>query len=164
MPPRPKALTESDVMRLPPMIWGVIRWPKGLGAPVGDAASGFVVTCQEHTATQFRIGPAGPEPIPGTGVWKSAVTVPCAAAPDEGNLHVVRFSVPGVHLNAFPDGKYRVVAELTGNWSESRIDRMLGYRRIDPPAWYVSLTKANHLVSVDFVVVHEAWRASFAGP
>ena len=164
MPPKPKALSESDVLRLPPMLWGSIRWPKGLGAPVGDAASGFVVTSQEHTATQFRIGPAGPEPIPGTGVWKPPVTVPCWSAPDEGTMHVVRFSVPGVHLNTFPDGQYRVEAKLTGNWSESRLDRMLGYRRIDPLAWYVALTKDKHLVSVDFVVVHEPWRLSVLGP
>ena len=164
MPPSKRALTDSALHKLPPMIWGAIRWPKGLGAPVGDAATGFKVTCQEHTVTQFRIGPAGPEPIPGTGVWKTPVNVPCWSAPDEGNTHVVRFSVADVHLNAFPDGRYRVQAELTGNWAESRIDRMLGYRRIDPLSWYVSLTEAQHLVSVDFVVVHEAWRLSVAGP
>jgi len=164
MPPKSKALTESDVMRLPPMIWGSIRWPKGLGAPVGDAASGFKVTCEEHTPTQFRMGASGPEPIPGTGVWKPAVTVACWSAPDEGAMHVVRFSVPGVHLTMFPDGMYRVAAQLTGNWAESRIDRMLGYRRIDPLAWYVTLTKDRHLVSVDFVVVHEAWTISVLGP
>jgi len=164
MPPKSKVLTESDVMRLPPMIWGSIRWPKGLGAPVGDPASGFAVTCEEHTPTQFRIGPAGPEPIPGTGVWKKPVSVACSAAPDEGAMHVVRFSVPDVHLTMFPDGQYRVVAQLTGNWAESRIERMLGYRRIDPLAWYVTLTKEKHLVTIDFVVVHEAWRLSVLGP
>jgi hypothetical protein len=146
------------------MIWGSIRWSKGLGSPVGDPASGFAVTCQEHTATQFQVGPAGPEPVPGTGVWKAPVAVACWSAPDEGDRHVVRFSVADVHLNAFPDGKYRVVAQLTGNWAESPIDRMLGYRRIEPLAWYVTLTKEQHLVSVDFEVVHEAWRLSVTGP
>ena len=158
MPPRSKILTEREVLALPPMLFGHIRWQKGLGAPIGDPASGFRVQCQEHTVSQFRIGPAGPEVIPGTGVWKAAVTVPCTADPDQGDQHVVRFIVPDVHLNMFPDGKYRVTAELTGNWSLSPIQKYLGFRRIEPLAYQVSLTKENHIASVDFEVVLEPLR------
>ena len=156
--PKSRVLTQKEVLELPPMLFGHIRWQKGLGAPIGDPASGFRVLCQEHTATQFRVGAGGPEPVPGTGVWKTAVTVPCAAAPDQGDLHVVRFIVPDPHLNAFPDGKYRVSAELTGNWSLSPIQKFLGFRRIEPLAFQVSLTKDHHLVSVDFDVVLEPLR------
>jgi len=35
---------------------------------------------------------------------------------------------------------------------------MLGFRRIEPMAFYVSLTKDQHIVSVDFEVVQHAWR------
>ena len=65
---------------------------------------------------------------------------------------MVAFSVPDVHLTGFPDGKYRVSVELTGNWAESRLQMMLGYKRIEPMAHYVTLTKEQHLVSLDFEV------------
>jgi len=155
--PKSEKLTQAAVRKLPPMLWGRIRWHKSMGGPVGDAATGFRVQAEEHTATQFRIGPAGPEPIPGTGVWKTAVTVPCFTAPDEGDKHVVAFSVPDVHLNMFPDGKYRVRAELTGNWADSLVQVRIGYRRIDPLAMYVVLTAEHHLASVDFEVAYEPW-------
>jgi hypothetical protein len=152
-------LSETEVLRLPPMLFGSIRWPRGLGAPVGDPCSGFKIIVDEHTVSQFRIGASGPEVIPGTGKWINVTqSAPCWATPDDGEMHVVRFNVPDVHLNGFPDGKYRVAVELTGNWSENRLQVMLGYRRIDPLSWYVSLTKDRHLVSVDFEVVHEPWR------
>ena len=78
-------------------------------------------------------------------------------APDEGDKHVATFSVPDVHLTGFPDGRFRVSVELAGNWSESRLQMMLGYKRIEP-AYYVTLTKEQHLVSLDFEVVQEPWR------
>ena len=159
MPPKSRVLTDKEVLALPPMLFGHIRWAKSFGAPIGDPASGFRVLCQEHTASQFRIGPGGkPEVIPGTGIWKAAVTVPCVAAPDQGDQHVVRFIVPDVHLNMFPDGKYRVTAELTGNWTLSPIQKFLGFRRIEPLAFQVALTKQQHLASVDFEVVLEPLR------
>ena len=159
MPPKSKVLTQKEVLALPPMLFGHIRWQKGLGAPIGDPATGFRVLCQEHTASQFRIGPGQrPEVIPGTGIWKTAVTVPCVAAPDQGDQHVVRFTVPDVHLTMFPDGKYRVAAELTGNWSASPIQKLLGFRRIEPPGFHVVVTKEQRLVSVDFEVVLEPMR------
>lgn len=157
MPPK-GALSSDAVLRLPPMLFGRIRWSKGLGQPVGDPCSGFTIQAQEHTASQFRIGASGPEVIPGTGVWKAPVSVPCSTAPDEGDMHVVTFNVPNVHLNMFPDGKYRVSAQLTGNWAESRVQAMLGYRRIEPLSFYVALTKDSHLASVDFEVIQEPWR------
>ena len=58
---------------------------------------------------------------------------------------------------AFPDGKYRVRAELTGNWGESMVQIRVGYRRIEPLAWYVVLTPERHLESVSFDVVYEPW-------
>ena len=158
MPPRSKVLTDKEVLALPPMLFGRIRWQKGLGAPVGDPTTGFKVTCQEHTVSKFQFGPNGREVVPGTGIWKSPVTVPCTNAPDEGDMHVVRFDVPDVHLNGFPDGKYRVRAELTGNWSSTPIQKFLGFRRIEPLSFHVSLTDGHHLVSLDFEVVPEPLR------
>lgn len=156
--PISEVLSSEAVLRLPPMLFGRIRWSKGLGSPVGDPCSGFTILVQEHTASQFRKGASGPEVIPGTGIWKAAESVPCSAAPDEGDMHVVRFNVPDVHLNVFPDGKYRVTAQLTGNWAESRIQAMLGFRRIEPLAFYVALTKDSHFSSVDFEIIQEPWR------
>src|SRR6266567_1183351 len=154
-------LSVDEVMRLPPMLFGKIRWGKGLGVPVGNPCSGFRIFVEEHTVSQFRMGPDGPEVIPGTGVWKVAVdSAPCWSAPDEGDMHVVRFSVPDVHLNGFPDGQYRIKPELTGNWgheNRSPLQMMFGFRRIEPLAYYVVLTKDRHIVSVDFEVVHQAW-------
>ena len=156
--PFSNVLSEVEVFRLPPMIFGRIRWKKHLGAPVGDPATCFMVLSEEHTVSQFRMGASGPEVIPGTGEWKAAVNVQCSAAPDEGDMHVVAFSVPDVHLNGFPDGKYRLRAELTGKWAEPPIKMILGFKRIDPLAYYVSLTKDHHIVSLDFEVLHEPLR------
>jgi len=155
--PKADILTTADVLRLPPMIYGRIRWNKSMGSPVGDPATGFRVFSEEHTTTQFRMGRSGPEPIPGTGIWKAAVAVPCSTAPDEGDMHVVRFFVPDVHLNAFPDGKYRVRAELTGNWGDSLVQVRIGYRRIDPLSFHLALTKDHQIGSVDFEVIYEPW-------
>lgn len=156
--PRRDKLTQAAIMKAPPMLWGRIRWHKSIGSPVGDATTGFRVQAEEHTATQFRFGPGGPEPIPGTGVWRAAVTVPCTNAPDQGDMRVVSFHVRDVHLNTFPDGKYRVRADLTGNWSDPLQQVRMGYRRIEPLAFYVVLTVEQHLQSVDFEVVYEPWR------
>ncbi len=73
------------------------------------------------------------------------------------------FSVPDVHLNGFPDGQYRIKPELTGNWGESQIQMMFGFRRIEPLAYYVALTKDRHIVSADFEVVQHAWRFRMFG-
>jgi len=151
-------LSEHEVRRLPPMLFGRVRWKRSLGAPVGDPATGFKVLSEEHTVSEFRISASGPEVIPGTGIWKPAVTVPCFAAPDEGDLHVVAFQVPDVHINGFPDGKYRVRVELTGNWGEPPIQAILGFRRVDPNMYLVALRNDQHIVSLDFDIVQEPRR------
>jgi hypothetical protein len=157
--PKQRILTAMQVQRLPPMLYGRIRWDKSMGRPVGDIATGFRVQSQEHTVTQFRMGPGGrAEPIPGTGIWKDPVTLACWAAPDEGDRHVVMFRVPDVHLNGWPDGKYRLRAELTGNWGDTMLHVRIGYRRIDPLAVDVVLTKQAQIGSADFEVVWEPWR------
>jgi len=154
-----RVLTDDAVFHLPPMLFGRIRWQKSLGAPVGDPATGFKVLAEEHTATQFQEGADGIEPVPGTGVWRPAVVVPCNSAPDEGDRYVVAFNVPDVHLTPFPDGKYRVSAQLTGNWAaEPHPQWLIGYKRLEPLSYYVSLTKDQHIVSVDFEVVEEPLR------
>jgi hypothetical protein len=35
------------------MLFGQIRWDKSLGTPVGDAATGFRVLAEEHTANRL---------------------------------------------------------------------------------------------------------------
>lgn len=155
-------LTRDQILDLPPMLFGSIRWQKGLGAPVGDPCGAFRVLVEEHTVSQFRIGPGGrPEVIPGTGIWKAPELADCWSAPDEGDMHVVRFNARDVHLNAFPDGKYRITVELTGNWGTPRqgdpafLQRFLGFRKIEPMAYYVSLKDKDHIVSLDFEVVND---------
>lgn len=152
-----EVLSGDAVFALPPMIFGKIRWNRDLGVPVGDPCSGFRIQSQEHTVTQFRMTDHGPAPIPGTGIWKPPVSVPCSSAPDEGDQHVLTFVVPDVHLNAFPDGRYRMIVELTGNWDESRLKMMLmpGFRRIEPISYYVQLVKERHIASLDFEVVFQ---------
>jgi hypothetical protein len=41
MPPKSKVLTQREVLALPPMLFGHIRGQKGLGAPIGDPATGL---------------------------------------------------------------------------------------------------------------------------
>jgi hypothetical protein len=63
-----EALSNAEVLRLPPMLFGSVRWHKGFGTPVSDPCSGFKIIVDEHTVSQFRMGPSGPEVIPGTGM------------------------------------------------------------------------------------------------
>ena len=86
-------VTEVDLLRLPPMIIGKIRWRKYIGLPQGDYCNGFNIRVEEHTATQFRALPGGDyEPIPGTGIWKDIVdALSCRALPDDGDDHVLPF-------------------------------------------------------------------------
>jgi hypothetical protein len=52
-------LSETEVLRLPPMLFGSIRWPRGFGGPVGDPCSGFkiiVVFKVVHEPWRFRMG------------------------------------------------------------------------------------------------------------
>jgi hypothetical protein len=160
--PGSKFLTAGEVAKLPPMLFGKIRWNKGLGSPVGDPCSGFRVSVDEHTVSKFR-NPGG-ERDPTTGLWKvTTAAAPLSVAPDEGNMHVVSFTVPDVHLNDFPDGEYKVKAELTGNWQQSGIQTMLGFKRIDPLSYHVSLRPDRHIVSLDFEVTQHAWSFYMTG-
>ena len=80
--PISEILSDEAVLRLPPMLFGKIRWSKGLGGPIGNPCSGFTIFVEEHTVSQFRMGPDGPEVIPGTGIWKVAVdSAPVSTAP-----------------------------------------------------------------------------------
>jgi hypothetical protein len=155
--PMPQTVfVDKEVLRLAPLIFGRIRWNRSLGQPLGpDAAAGFRVLVQEHTASEFRIGPAGAEVIPGTGIWKAPVPIPCVSAPDEGEDRVVVYHAHDVHLNAFPDGHYRIVCELTHNWPKrSRFETLIASRRIEPLLGYrTSLSGEKHVVSLDFDVV-----------
>ena len=72
--PFSNVLSEVEVFRLPPMIFGRIRWKKHLGAPVGDPATCFMVLSEEHTVSQFRMGASGPEECK----YVSSVTPPVA--------------------------------------------------------------------------------------
>src|SRR6266566_1095319 len=101
--PISEILSDEAVLRLPPMLFGKIRWSKGLGGPTGNPCSGFTIFVEEHTVSQFRMGADGPEVIPGTGIWRVAIdSAPCWTAPDEDDMRVVRFNVPDAHLNGFP--------------------------------------------------------------
>jgi hypothetical protein len=98
----------EDLVALPPMIFGIIRWSKYSGRPTGDICSGFNIRVEEHTATQFRaVGGGKYEPIPGTGIWKDVVdAVTCRELSDEGDYHKLSLQIwgRGIHLNAFPEG------------------------------------------------------------
>lgn len=156
MPPFKKLSVEA-VLKLPPKLFGVIRWKKSIGSPSGDPSSGFRILVEERTPSEFRdIGGGVVEKIPGT--WHLITdSAPCYSAPDEGDSHVVHFSVPDVHLNRL-DGTYRIAPQLTGNW-DSRdlvfLDR-LGFQQIDPLAWYIALRPDAHIATVEFEVVRRS--------
>jgi hypothetical protein len=158
------AVSIEDLVALPPMIFGVIRWKKYIGRPMGDLCSGFNIRVEEHTATQFRaVGGGKYEPIPGTGIWKDVVdAVSCRELADEGDYHKISFQVWGVHLNAFPDGRYRITPTLKGTWSRPNPVAVVlfGYRTIEPQSFSVVLKKDDHIQSVEFEVVQRPrpWR------
>jgi len=156
----------DDLVALPPTIFGIIRWKKYIGRPPGDLCSGFNIRVEEHTATQFRaVGGGKYEPIPGTGIWKDVVdSVSCWGLPDEGDYHQLSFQIwgRGIHLNAFPDGSYRITPTLRGRWSRANPVAVvfLGYRTIEPKSASVVLKKDNHIQSVEFELVQRPrpWR------
>jgi hypothetical protein len=157
-------LSIDDLVALPPTIFGTIRWKKYIGRPTGDLCSGFNIRVEEHTATQFRaVGGGKYEPIPGTGIWKDVVdAVSCRELADEGDYHKISFQVWGVHLNAFPDGRYRITPTLKGTWSRPNplAVVLFGYRTIEPQSFSVVLKKDDHIQSVEFEVVQRPrpWR------
>ena len=150
----------DELVALPPTIFGVIRWKKYIGRPAGHPCSGFNIRVEEHTATQFRaVGGGKYEPIPGTGIWKDLNdALVCQELPDEGDDHKLGFQIRGrdIHLNAFPDGQYRITPTLTGLWTRATPVVLLGSRSIEPKSAYVVLKKDNHVQSVEFEVVQRS--------
>jgi len=150
----------DELVALPPTIFGVIRWKKYIGRPAGHPCSGFNIRVEEHTATQFRaVGGGKYEPIPGTGIWKDVNdALVCQELPDEGDDHKLGFQIRGrdIHLNAFPDGQYRITPTLTGLWTRATPVVLLGSRNIEPKSAYVVLKKDNHVQSVEFEVVQRS--------
>ena len=149
-------VSADELVALPPTIFGVIRWSRYIGRPMGDLCSGFNIRVEEHTATQFRaVGGGKYEPIPGTGIWKDVVdALSCRELADEGDYHKLNFQVWGLHLNAFPDGRYRITPALKGTWSRSTNPVLFfGSRTIEPQSFSVVLKKDDHIQSVQFEVV-----------
>jgi len=153
-------LSIDELVALPPTIFGAIRWNKSIGRPAGDLCSGFNIRVEEHTATQFRaVGGGKYEPIPGTGIWKDVVdSLTCRELPDEGDYHKLGFQVWNVHLNAFPDGRYRITPTLKGTWGRPTPLFLLffGSRAIEPQSASVVLKKDNHIQSVEFELVQRS--------
>jgi hypothetical protein len=158
----PDVLSLEQLVALPPLIVGTIWWTSSIGAPTGGLCSGFDIRVEEHTVTQFRdAGGGNIEPIPGTGVWRIvADSVECREVSTERDSRRVRFQVTGLHLTAFPDGRYRITPHLQGNWHPSGLLSALSYRAIEPISASVILTKDAHIQTVDFEVVR---RSAFSG-
>lgn len=154
----------DEFVALPPTIFGVIRWKKYIGRPAGDLCSGFNIRVEEHTATQFRaVGGGKYEPIPGTGIWKDVEdSLICRELPDEDGDHKIGFQVWGrdIHLNAFPDGQYRITPTVIGAWSRATPVLLFGSRNIEPQSASVALKKDNHIQSVEFELIQRPrpWR------
>ena len=150
-------LSLDDVLKLPPMLFGIIRWDKSIGSPTGDLCSGFRIRVEERTPSEFRDAGGVAEKIPGTGIWQLVTdSAPCTPAPDEGDKHVVHFNVPGVHLT-FLDGVYRVTPQLTSNWgSQGRVFwNLFGFRQLDPLAYDIPLKPESHIATVEFEVLRK---------
>lgn len=165
--PNSEKLSMEAVLRLPPALFGVIRWKKGIGSPTGDPGGAFRVRVEERTPSEFRAGPGGViEKIPGTGVWRLVTdSVPCTPAPDEGDSHVVHFAIRDLHVNIF-DGVYRVTAQLTNVPWDTRglfFQYLFGYRQMDPLAWYIALRPDVHMATAEFEVVRRSFFLSRDG-
>jgi hypothetical protein len=158
----PNPLSLEQLLALPPLIFGTIRWKSSIGVPSGDLCSGFSILVEEHTATQFRDAGGGHyEPIPGTGIWKVVSdSLACYVLSTEGDNRAVGFRVTGLHLNVFPDGRYRITPRLKSNWRPSGLLAALSYRTIEPISASVVLKKDDHIQSVEFEVVR---RGLFSG-
>jgi hypothetical protein len=150
-------ISVDDIEKIPPMIFGTIRWKANIGGPVGDYCQGFDVLVEERTPTQFRVGPSGIEPVPGSSHWKvipDAVT--CYTNADVNGVHAISFRAWGLHLNFPPDGTYRVTPTLKGGWRPSGIFSR-GYRVIDPIKYYVTLRPSSRFQHIEFEVLQRSW-------
>ncbi len=152
-------LSFEQLVRLPPMIFGIIRWKKTVGDPTGDRCAGFDIRVEEHTATEYRdLGGGHYGPEPGTGIWKIVSdSVSCRPLADQGDDHVISFHVTGLHFNMPLDGYYRITPSLKGNWRPSGIFSLLSYRAIEPLSASIVLKKDNPVQSCEFEVVRRSW-------
>lgn len=142
--------------RLPPMLFGWIRWDRGLGRPKGTAGDGFHVTIRERLATTYvDRGHGIYDPTPG-GWAGPDVTVPCFDVPDEEQMHVVGFRAPDVHLTAALDGYYHVRVSLTDSWRRDGLFGKLwgGYFEVSPAFCNVLVWPSQPFCSVEFLVQH----------
>ena len=76
--------------------------------------------------------------------------------PDEDGYHKLSFQIwgRGIHLNAFPDGMYRITPTLKGAWSRANpVQLIFGARTIEPKSASVILKKEDHIGSVEFELV-----------
>jgi hypothetical protein len=86
--------------------------------------------------------------------------VSCRELADEGDYHKLSFQVWGVHLNAFPDGRYRITPTLKGTWSRPANPVLFfGSRTIEPQSFSVVLKKDDHIQSVAFELVQRPRRS-----
>ncbi len=152
-------LSLEQLLRLPPMIVGTIRWKRSVGEPKGNLCAGFDIRVEEHTATEYRDAGGGHYvPEPGTGIIKLlSDSVSCRARADQGDDHVISFQVSGLHFNMPFDGYYRITPNLNGNWRPSGIFAAVGYRAIEPISAIVVLKKDAPVQSVEFEVVRHSW-------
>jgi hypothetical protein len=154
------SLAFEEIVRLPPMIFGKIRWKKSMGRPRGNPCSAFDIQVDEHTATEFvDIGGGKYDDKPGTGIWKTVEgSVVCKGLSEEGDYHALRFQVTGLHYNAYLDGHYRVTPRLTGVWGASGLFSLLsGFRLIEPLSDTAMLTKAAPVATREFEVFRRSW-------
>ncbi|MEK6753757.1 MAG: hypothetical protein AABZ00_15985 [Chloroflexota bacterium] len=151
-------LSLEELLRLPPMIFGTIRWKISVGKPTGDPCASFDIQVEEHTATEFRdAGGGNIIPEPGTGIFKLVSnSVSCWAQADQGDEHIIKFKVSGLHFNMPFDGYYRITPRLRGNWRPSGIFA-IGYRTIEPISANVVLKKDDPTQSCEFEVVRRSW-------
>jgi hypothetical protein len=154
-----QTLSLEQLFRLPPMIFGIIRWKNTVGKPTGDPYAALDIRVEEHTATEYvDVGGGHYAPKPGTGIWKVVLdSVSCRILADQGDDHAISFQSTGLHFNAPLDGGYRISPSLKGNWGPSGIFAGLGYRAIEPISVYVALNTDHPVQSCEFEVVRRSW-------
>jgi len=145
------------LLRLPPRIFGTIRWKKSIGKPPGDLCSAFEIKVEEHTATEFRDAGGGVYlPEPGTGIFKSVPeSVSCWTRAEEENYYSIGFQVSGLHFNMPFDGYYKITPVLKGSWPSSIF--AIGYRVVDPPSIRFYLKEDDRVQSGEFEVRLRSW-------
>jgi hypothetical protein len=160
-------LSVEAVLKLPPIVFGIIRWNKNIGSPAGTPSRGFRIRVEERTPSEFRAGPGGViEKIPGSGQWRLITdSVPCILAPDEGDSHVIHFTLRDLHLNFF-DGVYKITPQLIGPWDTQGLAfwYLFVFRQMDPLAYYFALRPETNIVTIEFEVVRRSLLPLTRGP